>query len=283
MTVDSLTRAAQRDGITVFEAGMHHEAVQQALQAAKGNLPGRFLAEGLWLNRQAVEYHAVVETLLLCPERIFTDEWEAECERMMRHCGSVALISPKVYDRLSTEKSDAGALSVIRLPQWTLADIPAAESSLLLVLDGLENPGNVGTLIRTADGAGADAVVLCNKKTGLANRMVVRSSLCTLLVKPVVEADEADVLAFLQSRGYTVYLGKAEESRRYCEIEYAPHTALVVGHEKYGVSPAFFAQPHTGVSIPMLGRVDSLNVAVAGSILLYEAARSHGFIGGHST
>jgi RNA methyltransferase, TrmH family len=277
MTIDDVKQQARTLGITAYEAGSKHDAVQQALDVSKGGMPGLFLAEGLWLNRQAMEYGAAMETLLLCPELIYSEEWAEVCARLMQHCGSVALISARVYDRLSDDKSDRGILSVIRLPHYTLQDIPEGDQSLLMVLDGLENPGNVGTLIRTADGAGAAAVILCNRKTGLGNRMVVRSSLCTLLLKPVIEADAGETIRFLQGRGYTTYLGKAEASERYCDIAYAPRTALVVGHEKYGVSQGFFGQLHVGVSIPMLGQVDSLNAAVAGSILLYEAARSHGF------
>ncbi len=263
-------------GVTAFEAGMGHEVVQAALKASRGSLPGRFLAEGLWLNRQAAEYGARVESLLLCPELLYSDEWIAQCDRMMAHCGSVALISMRVYERLSADKSDRGALGVVWVPQHTLGDIPT-DAALLLVLDGLENPGNVGTLIRTADGSGADAVILCNRRTGLNNPAIVRSSLCTMLTKPVVEANAEALADFLADRGFTTYLGKAEAAQRYSDIAYARHSAIVVGHEKYGVSDLFFQRPHVGVSIPMLGRVDSLNVAVAGSILLYEAARSHGF------
>jgi RNA methyltransferase, TrmH family len=277
MTADELKQLAHTLGITAYEAGIKHEAVQQALDVSKGGVSGLFLAEGLWLNRQAMEYGAAMQTLLICPELIYSDEWAEVCARLIQHCGSVAVISPRVYDRLSEDKSDRGILSVIRLPHYTLQDIPEGDKSLLLVLDGLESPGNVGTLIRTADGAGAAAVILCNRKTGLNNRSVVRSSLCTLLLKPVIEAEAGETIRFLQGRGYTTYLGKAEASERYCDIAYAPRAAIAVGHEKYGISQGFFDQPHVGVSIPMLGQVDSLNAAVAGSILLYEAARSHGF------
>lgn len=277
MIAEDLRRRMIAAGVPAYEAGMHHETVQAALQAAKGALEGRFLAEGLWLNHQAVEYGAQVEALLLCPELLYSEEWIERCVAMATHCGSAALVSAKVYERLSADKSDRGALGIVQVPRYTLDDIQEGKKSLLLVLDGLENPGNVGTLIRTADGAGADAVLLCNRKTGLTNASVVRSSLCTLLTKPIVEVEVSEALAWLAQRGFTVYLGKAEARQRYCDIGYSRRSAVVVGNEKYGVTDAFFAAPHVGVSIPMQGRVDSLNVAVAGSILLYEAARSLDF------
>ena len=277
MNAEELRRRFAAAGVSAHEAGMHHETVQLALQAAKGALEGRFLAEGLWLNHQAVEYSAQVDALLLCPELLYSEEWIERCVAMAAHCGAAALVSARVYERLSADKSDRGALGIVRVPHYTLEDISVGENSLILVLDGLENPGNVGTLIRSADGAGADAVLLCNRKTGLTNASVVRSSLCTLLTKPIVEVEATQAMAWLARQGFTLYLGKAEAQGRYCDIHYSQRSAIVVGNEKYGVSEDFFAAPHVGIRIPMRGRVDSLNVAVAGSILLYEAARSLGF------
>lgn len=277
MTADSIKRIADRAGRRAEEAGARHEAVARAAAAARGNVPGLFLAEGLWLNGQALAYGAEIEALYICPEMIYSDEWAGIAAGLVERAGETFIISEKTYGRLCDEKADRGLLSVVRLPRWRLEDIPAGDASTVLVLDGLENPGNVGTLIRTAEGAGADAVLLCNRRTGLNNRMVVRSSLCTLLAMPVLEADAGECLRFLEARGYTVYLGKAESAVRYCDIGYAARAAVVVGHEKYGVGGVWFEHPHIGVSIPMLGRVDSLNVAVAGGILLYEVGRNRGF------
>lgn len=277
MTVQDINAIAARAGRNAIEAGARHEAVAQAVAVLKGNAPGLFLAEGLWLSAQAMKYGAQILALYICPEYIYTDEWTNTAASLIGYSDETYIISPKVYERLGEDKGDRGMLALIRLPRWQLNDIPPGERSTVLVLDGLENPGNVGTLIRTAEGAGAEAVILCNKRTGLNNRMVVRSSLCTVLNLPVLEADAGETMDFLQRRGYSIYLGKAESAVRYCDTGYAMKTAIVVGHEKYGVSLGWFERPHIGVAIPMLGQVDSLNVAVAGGILLYEVGRSHGF------
>jgi RNA methyltransferase, TrmH family len=277
MTAEKIKELAARAGRRAVEAGPHHEAFVKALSVSKGGEPGLMLAEGLWLNRQAMQYGATMQALYICPELVYTQEWEQAASEFIACCRDVFIISEKVYNRLGDEKADRGILSVVRLPQWTLEGIPYGDLSTILVLDGLENPGNVGTLIRTADGAGADAVLLCNRRTGLSNRLVVRSSLCTLLTLPVLEVGEEEAAAFLAERGYTLYLGKAESSERYCDVCYAALSAIVVGHEKYGVSARWFERAHVAVSIPMLGHVDSLNVAVAGGILLYEAGKYHNF------
>lgn len=277
MTAEKIKELAARAGRRAAEAGPKHEAVAHALAVSKGSEQGLFLAEGLWLNSQAMQYGAEMPAVYICPELVYTPEWEQAVSDLISYCKDVYIISEKVYNRLGDEKADRGVLSVVRLPQRSLDSIPNHDISTILVLDGLENPGNVGTLIRTADGAGADAVLLCNRRTGLGNRMVVRSSLCTLLTLPVLEAAEEEAAAFLTARGYTLYLGKAESSVRYCDIGYAARTAVIVGHEKYGVGGGWFARPHVAVSIPMLGHVDSLNVAVAGGILLYEAVKCRDF------
>ena len=279
MTIDQIKHAAHVAGHTALEAGPKHDTIARAQDVARGRQAGLFLAEGLWLNRQAMEYRADVQALYICPELLYTEEWSAAVLDMAARVPEVYIISEKTYDRLSEDKSDCGVLGIVRLPQWRLDDIQPGARSTVLVLDGLENPGNVGTLIRSADGAGTDAVLLCNRKTGLNNRGIVRASLCTLLLKPVLEVSEGEAQAWLAALGYTVYLGKAEADGRYCDIAYAERAAIVVGHEKYGVGQGWFAQPHVGVSIPMLGHVDSLNVAVAGSILLYEAQRSRKLFG----
>ncbi len=277
MTPDDWKGAAAAAGAQWVEAGPRSDAVLWAQEVGRGREPGLFLAEGLWLNRQAAQYGAQVEALFLCPALLHSPEWQQEAVKLMAHRPQVYAISERVYERLSAEKLDRGVLSVVRLPRWTLHDIPDRQPSLLLVLDGLENPGNLGTLLRTADGAGAAAVLLCNRRTGLNNPLTVRASLLTLLTRPVLEVDADEARQFLADRGYMVYLGKAEADARYCDEAYAPRTAVVVGHEKYGVSQGWFGGPHRAVSIPMLGQVDSLNVAVAGSILCYEARRQQGW------
>ena len=276
MTQQDIRKAAAAAGKQAWEAGPKHDAVARAQAASEGQ-EGLFLAEGLWLNGQAMAYGAEMLALYVCPELVYSEEWSDAVAGMIAYAAETYIISEKVYNRLGDEKGDRGVLSILRLPRRSLQAIPQRDPSTLLILDGLENPGNVGTLIRTADGAGADAVILCNRRTGLNNRATVRASLLTLLTLPVLEADAGECMEFLATRGYSVYLGKAESAVRYCDVGYARRTAVVLGREKYGVSVGWFERPHIAVSIPMLGHVDSLNVAVAGGILLYEVGRNRGF------
>jgi TrmH family RNA methyltransferase len=273
MTPQDVKSIAQRYGKKAFEVGARHEAAARARAAGSGRLPGHALIEGLWLNRQAAAFGAEFEALYVCPELIYSEEWAGTAGELIGKSAETYVISEKAYEGLSREKSDRGLLSVIRVPQRRLEDIPEGEASLVLVLDGLENPGNVGTLLRAAEGAGADAAVLCNCKTSMGNPAAVRASLLAFLTLPVAEAGFEETIGFLRTRGYTLYVGKAESSVRYCDIGYASRAAVVVGHEKYGPDERWYEKSHVAVGIPMRGRIDSLNVAVAGGILLYEAAK----------
>lgn len=274
MTMQDIKSIAARAGGRAYEIGPGHESAARARSAGKGALPGRVLAEGLWLNRQALAFGAEFDALYICPGLIYSEEWAGVAAELIARCPETHIVSEKAYDRLSREKSDRGLISILRMPERSLRDIPEKESSLLLVLDGLESPGNVGTLLRAAEGAGACAAILCGCRTGLRNPVVLRASLCAPLVLPVVEAGRPEVIEFLRKRGYTVYVGKADSAVRYCDIGYAQRAAVVVGHEKYGPDGSWYARPHIAVGVPMRGRIDSLNVAVAGGILMYEAVKN---------
>ena len=140
------------------------------------------------------------------------------------------------------------------------------------MIDGIEIPGNLGTLIRTADACAADCLVLTNRRTRLTHPKVLRSSQGMSVRVPAVEFDEVtDAIAWLGRHGFTVYLADTEGSENYRSGDYGGRTALVVGSERYGISPPWHAGGFRRVGIPMLGSADSLNVAVSAAVLLYEA------------
>jgi TrmH family RNA methyltransferase len=189
----------------------------------------------------------------------------------------IYIVSEGVYHRLSEPKSDEGVISLCRLPEVGLDEIRLEDKDLVLILDGLESPGNVGTIIRTAEAAGACAVFICHGQTSVTNPRTVRSSLCSVLSLPVFEAEMEDVQHWLRKNGFTLYFADATGGRIYSNVEYASRSAMVVGNEKYGISPEWYEAEHLSVYIPMTGTVDSLNAGVAASILAYEIRSQFGF------
>jgi tRNA G18 (ribose-2'-O)-methylase SpoU len=142
----------------------------------------------------------------------------------------------------------------------------------VLVADGLEIPGNVGTLIRTLDACEADCLVLTNRKTRLTHPKVIRASQGTILTVPTIEFEAVEAAAdWLDRLRFTVLLADTDDAVNYRQADYSGRTALVVGSERYGVAKPWYERGYGRVAVPMLGSGDSLNVSVSASILLYEA------------
>jgi TrmH family RNA methyltransferase len=182
-------------------------------------------------------------------------------------------ISEKTLARLHPGLSAPARLSVVRLPSWQPADVLRPDARLVLVADGIEYAGNLGTLVRTADAAGADGLVLTNGTCRLTHPKVFEASRGMVLTLPVVTYDTiADARRDLAAAGFTAYVADPAAAHRYLDVDYGHRkVAIVVGSEGEGVAPEWRTPDLTRVSIPMRGRADSLNVAASASILLFDA------------
>ena len=143
-------------------------------------------------------------------------------------------------------------------------------------MDGLENPGNVGTILRTADAAGFDAVLAVDLRTHINGSKCVSASRGMVFKLPVLNCGFETAANALAKNGFTVYLGEPEQGRRYDQTDYAKKTALVVGAERFGINQQWFSRAHERIYIPMQGSMTSLNVGVAASLLMYEVFRQKG-------
>jgi TrmH family RNA methyltransferase len=194
-------------------------------------------------------------------------------EKQLR-CGTeVIQTSEAVFQKITYRENPDGVLAVGPLVGKKLSDLELPETPLILVAEGLEKPGNLGALLRTADGAGADAVIVCDAATDLNNPNVIRASIGTLFYLPIAEASTEETIAFLKEKGIQTLSAMPEATMKYTEIDLRGPTAIVVGAEDRGLSAAWETQADLNVNIPMLGKNDSLNVSVSAAILLYEAVR----------
>ncbi|MCL1910373.1 MAG: RNA methyltransferase, partial [Kiritimatiellaeota bacterium] len=154
------------------------------------------------------------------------------------------------------------------------ADLRLPENALVIVAEAIEKPGNLGTILRSADASGCAAVIVCDKCTDIQNPNVVRASIGTLFSLPVAEATARETVAFLRERGFLILAASPHAEKIYSECDCTGNIAIVVGAEQYGLSEIWLGDNLiTPVRIPMLGQCDSLNVASATTILLYEAVR----------
>lgn len=182
-------------------------------------------------------------------------------------------ISPRILNRLHPGLSAPALLSVVRLPTWRPDDVLRPGARLVLVADGIEYAGNLGTLVRTADAAGADGLVLTNAVCRLTHPKVFEASRGTVLTMPTIEYPTvAAARRDLVAGGFTAYVADPAAAVDYLAVDYGcGKAAIVVGSEGDGVAAEWRTPDLTRVSIPMRGRADSLNVAASASVLLFDA------------
>jgi TrmH family RNA methyltransferase len=257
------------------QVGLRHPAagLVRDIQRNRTGIPRRaFVAEGLFENNVVLEAGVAVDTFLWCPEAAYSDEATTRSKELAARARRAYRISAKTLGHLAERPNPDGLISIARLPDADPGAIVLGESALVLVIDGIEIPGNLGTLIRTADACAADCLVLTNRRTRLTHPKVLRSSQGMSIRVPALEFDEvADAISWLQSRRFAVYLADTDDSRNYRSCDYSGRSALVVGSERYGISSPWYIPDFVRVGVPMLGSADSLNVAVCGAVLMYEA------------
>jgi TrmH family RNA methyltransferase len=258
------------------QIGLHHPRVRQVRKIANNAAPNHqrlLVAEGLWAHEVLLELGPPIEVFLWCPEAAVSPGVPAIAQRCAALAKQAYRISPKVLERLSERDRPDGVISLAALPQWDAQTLALAPRALVLVADAIEIPGNLGTLLRTLDACGADALLLTNRRTRLSHPKVFRGSRGMNLRVPVLEfAEVADAAEWLRERGFDVYLATVgEDAVDFREVRFGARTAFVVGNERYGISRPWLESGHPRVTVPMRGRADSLNVSVSASILLYSA------------
>jgi TrmH family RNA methyltransferase len=243
------------------------------LRRSRGRVAeGTFLAEGRRQLECALAAGARVLDVYAAPELFLRGDDHALVARAARTGARIVELGAEAYRSISSQVRADGIAAVVERPRTGLDALPAR--SLLLVATGIERPGNLGAIVRTAEAAGAGGLVVCDAPTDVFHPEVVRGSVGTIFGLPLAAASRADALAWLRARGVRVVVATPDGERPMWSGDYsAPGLAVVVGGERYGVDPEWIAAADETVHIPMSGRADSLNVAVAAGIVLFEAAR----------
>ena len=164
-------------------------------------------------------------------------------------------------------------MAVMRMKHLRLEDLQLREQPLIVVLESVEKPGNLGAVLRSADAAGADAVVVCDPLTDLYNPNLIRASIGALFTVPTVATDSATCIQFLKQRGIRILTAQLQDSELYYDTDMRCGTAIVMGTEATGLTNQWREAADAHIRIPMCGRLDSLNVSVSAAILLFEAVR----------
>ena len=233
---------------------------------------GRYLIEGARETRRAREAGVPLLTLYVCPVFMRPEGDTFTTELESAGVDTVEL-SQDAFSRVSYRDAPDGVLAVAAVQPRELGGLELSQNALVLVLDGLEKPGNLGALLRTADGAGLDAVFLTGEGTDLTNPNVIRASMGSVFSRPVRTVAAPTLLEWLSARDFKLVAASPGADASFWDANYQGATAIVLGTEHEGLSPLWLGAASTRVAIPMRGLADSLNVATAGALLVYEALR----------
>lgn len=260
-------------------AGIGHPWVQEFRNVKANRRPRRadlVAVEGLWSLRQAVGAGRRVAAVFVCRARLRGPAVHEVLEAAAATGGACLEVGERVLHRMVDRDGPDGLAALVHLPPATLGDLVVDGSSRVLVSDGLEQAGNLGTIIRCGDGAGVAAVLVTDRRARLDHPLVVKASMGTVFSTPVVAAERDEVLSWLRARSFTIVAADPSSAVSYRTPPYRPPVAVVVGNERDGLSRFWLEAADEVVSIPMLGRADSLNVGHAAALLLYEAVSRQG-------
>lgn len=260
LDISSLTNPRVKNGVKLRQRS-HRDAA------------GAMLIEGFREISRAVDNDHPVETLFFCTPLFQGQNNTALLERCRKAGAQLLSCSTPVFKKMSYRDRPDGLLAVAPQVRHTLTDIPRKSAPCVVIAEAIEKPGNLGTILRSADAAGVDAVIVCDRCTDINNPNVVRASVGTLFALPVVETTTTETLGWLQAHQIQAVATTPHTDTLYSEANLTGGIAIVVGTEQYGLSDTWLQTSPIKVCIPMLGQADSLNVASATTILLYEVVR----------
>lgn len=247
------------------------QLVQLQEKARARKQSGTFLIEGRREIELAIKGGYQIETVLYVAETDF----DFQIPRLFDF--QKIEISKEVYQKLAYRDTTEGVIAVAKSKNLSLSDLKLSESPLILVAEAPEKPGNIGAMLRTADAAHLDAVIVANPKSDLYNPNIVRSSVGCLFTNQIATGTTEEVIAFLKARNIAIYGATLQDSIAYHEQDFTSATALVVGTEATGLTQQWRDAAKQNIMIPMQGEIDSMNVSVAAAILIFEAKRQRGF------
>jgi RNA methyltransferase, TrmH family len=244
---------------------------------------GLTLVDGARELRRALDAGVELVEAFVCEPLLAGPDARAALDLLRAGTAPVHVTNEAAFARLAFGERAEGLLAVIRTPSTALDSLVLPPDALVIVLEAVEKPGNIGAVLRSADGAGVAAVVAASPRTDPFNPNAIRASAGTVFTVPLAAAPSAEVLAWLRAAGVRVVAARVDAERLYTEIDLTGPLALVLGAEADGLTGAWAGDDIEAVRLPMLGVADSLNVSVSAAILAYEARRQRGLPPGPRT
>ncbi|MCS6974645.1 MAG: RNA methyltransferase [Cyclobacteriaceae bacterium] len=228
-----------------------------------------FTIEGIKEIHMALQAGYRIGTVFYCDELIKKEELQSlnVPDRLL------VRVSKPVFDKIAMRENSGGVIAVAEMKTHRLEQLTLSDNPLVLVLERVEKPGNLGAILRTADAAAVDAVIICDPQTDFYNPNVIRSSLGCVFIRQTAVATSEDAIRWLKEKNLRIYCTWLEASKAYTDVDFTVPCAIVMGTEATGLSDLWIKNAHANVIIPMHGKVDSLNVSVSAAILVFEARR----------
>jgi len=235
---------------------------------------GRFVAEGLRFVMSAIQMNAKIDAIVYSDAVYRTEEGTTFINELIEKAEYKVLeIEEKIFGELSDTQSPQGIMALVHQPKFTWEQIMKPHG-FLIILDRIQDPGNLGTIIRTADAAGADGVILLKGTVDAYNPKVLRSTMGSVFEMPVIEGVTwEETFNNLSEAGYTFAATALEKSVEYDSVDYTKSSALIIGNEANGISDEIISQSDIAVKIPIVGSAESLNAGVAAAVMMYEVLR----------
>ncbi len=273
--------------ITSFQNPLIKQIVLLQDKSRERRKLGLFIIEGIREISLAIKGGYLMKTLLFCSEIISEEEVFTLKESANSETEFIE-ISSEIYEKLAYRGSTEGVLAIAHTKDLNISKLvisaplndrsqSGAEGLLILIAEAPEKPGNIGALLRTADAAKVDAVIIANPKTDMYNPNIIRSSVGCLFTNKVATGSTSEIISFLKENNINIYCAALQASLPYHTCDFKKSTAIVVGTEATGLSDEWLQNSTQNIIIPMQGEIDSMNVSVAAGILIFEAKRQRGF------
>jgi TrmH family RNA methyltransferase len=245
-------------------------ALEKARERKKQNL---LVIEGLKELSLAVEGGYQINSVFFCPEIID----EQSLLKIVKKENLLIPVEKNVFEKIAYRESTGGIIALAQQKQHALTSIKLSSNPLLLILEAVEKPGNLGAILRTADAAGVDGVIICDPQTDFYNPNVIRSSVGCVFTKQIASASSEETIAWLKQNDISIYCTYLQASKPYHLTDYSKPCAIVMGTESTGLSDIWVKRSDANIIIPMHGKIDSMNVSTAAAVVIFEAKRQRGF------
>lgn len=264
--------------ISSFQNPLIKQVIQLQEKSRERKKSGLFVLEGYQELLLALEGGYRLKTVLYCAGILSEEKWTEVQSKISKDTEYIEL-ALEVYEKIAYRKSTEGIIALAETKSLELKQLSfTTKAPLILVAEAPEKPGNIGAILRTADAANVDAVLIANPKTDLYNPNVIRSSVGCLFTNTIATGTTAAIISFLKAQKVNIYCAALQASVPYHSCDFTTPTAIVMGTEAIGLSSEWLANSDQNIIIPMQGKIDSMNVSVAAGILIFEAKRQRKYL-----